>query len=76
MRTRVLRKLQDITMKTKSIKLSKREPLSFRDKIYLFFGNKTYDFLGVKHLVYSIGNEEFFIFNDETKQKFERIMLR
>lgn len=76
MRTRVLRKLQDITMKTKAVKLSKREPLRFRDKISLFFGNKTYDFLGVKHLVYSVGNEEYFVFDDGTKKKFERIMLR
>lgn len=76
MRIRVLRELQDLIMKTKSIKLSKREPLSFRDKVFLFFGNKTYYFLGVKHLVYSVGNEEYFIFDDGTKQKFERIIFR
>ena len=76
MRIKVLRELKDITMKTKAVKLSKREPLSFRDKITLFFGNKTYDFLGVKHLVYSVGNEEYFIFDEGTKQKFERIMLK
>ena len=76
MRIKVLRKLRDATMKTKAVKLSKREPLNFIDKIYLFFGNKTYDFLEVKHLVYEVGNEEYFVFDDGTKQKFERIMLK
>ena len=76
MRIKFLRELQDATMKTKAVKLSKREPLNFKDKISLFFGNKTYDFLGVKHLVYSIGNEEYFIFNDGTKQKFKRVWLK
>ena len=76
MRIKVLRELQDAIMRTNGIKLSKKEPLKFRDKINLFFGYKTYDFLGVKSLVYSVGNEEYFIFNDGTKQRFERILLK
>lgn len=76
MKIKILRQLQDITMRTKAIKILKKEPLTFRDKIYLFIGNKTYDFLGIKHLVYNVNNEEYFIFNDGTKQRFERILLK
>ena len=76
MKIKVLRELQNAIIKTKEIKLSEIEQLSFKDKIALFFGNKTYDFLGVKHLVYYVGKEEYFVFDNGTKQRFERVLLQ
>jgi hypothetical protein len=76
MRIKILRELGDLIIRIKAIELSKREKLNFKDKLNLFFGFKVYPFADAKTLIYDVGKEEYFIFDDGTKQRFERIYIK
>jgi hypothetical protein len=76
MRIKILRELRNLTHRTKAIELSKREKINLKDKLNLFFGFKVYPFAGAKTLIYDVGKEEYFIFNDGTKQRFERVYIK